>query len=195
MCAISGRRPGRPPRCSATERRRRIAAVQDAVAAGEDVSAASRRLCASWGVRSRRNAARYAAAALASWERDRRQSSRASLAASIAIRRKILRDATAAGDYSAALKAADALDRLLGVDERFLTDALLRSRSELHFAPIFEAISGALAGDPDALRRTLNAIAVAIERRRLGIDSVASIEALPSNGSLDGALTRSRRRA
>jgi hypothetical protein len=113
MCA---RKRDRPARCTASERRRRIAEVQDAAALGEDLTAAARRLCGGWGVSSRRNAARYARAALGSWSRDRLTSARAALDAAIATRRQLYRMCIAGSDFGAAVRALDGLEKLLGVD-------------------------------------------------------------------------------
>jgi len=110
--------PPRPGRCPAEEKRRRILELQGAVAAGETPIAAVKRLAPTWGITSRRNASRYIDALLATWKRDRRLSSRAALDVAVERRELVFRLALARDDFTAALRAQDGIDELLGVGER-----------------------------------------------------------------------------
>jgi len=123
--------PPRPGRCSAEEKRRRVDELAAAVAGGETPLQALKRLAPTWGVTSRRNASRYSTALFATWERERRMSSRAALDVATAMRRRLYGLAVASGDFSAAARVLDGLEKLLGLDDRHDPGALDRVVAEV----------------------------------------------------------------
>ena len=152
----------RPGRCSAAEKKSRVAELAAAIAAGESPLAAVKRLSPSWGVTSRRNARRYVGAVLAKWRAERKLSSSGSLDVALATRRRLYRLAVDAGDFGSAARILDAIDELSGIDE-----AIDDERVRQIVAPLAEravaAVRRELAGDPATMARVANALAEAFD--------------------------------
>jgi hypothetical protein len=103
--------PERPPRCTRQEFLARVQELQAAIAAGETLRGASRRLCREWNLRGRKSRTKYVNAALADWSRDQ-PNRRESFQIALARRGEILRRSMKAGDYAVAMKACRAIEEL-----------------------------------------------------------------------------------
>lgn len=134
---VSDPAPRPAPRCTVAERKHRTLLLQQAIATGEDPGAAARRLVREWGLVPRKTARRYLRLAFASWSADRTLAASASLDSALATRRLILRCAMAADDFTAALKAQDGIERLLGVGE---AAGVVRAELDAAFADVREVL-------------------------------------------------------
>jgi hypothetical protein len=182
---VSDPTPRAPPRCTLAERRLRVLELQTAIATGESPGAAARRLCKAWNLTARRSPRRYVALAIADWSRDRKLSGAASLDVALAVRRKLLRDAASAGDFTAALRAAEGIDDLLGVGARSGLTVGEISRS---LAPTISAIITAVRSelhDAETLSRVVAKIMGALDETEPATNgsTFPRNRAFPSNGT------------
>jgi hypothetical protein len=160
---VSGDPTPRAPRCTIAERNLRVLELQREIASGIEPARAARRLCASWGLLPRRSVRRYLSLAFASWSRDRKLSHAASLDVAIAVRRKLLRDAAAANDFNAALRAAEGIDELNGLGARSgLTVGEVRASLMPAIGEILVALRGEIR-DSEQLSRIVQRVMAVLD--------------------------------